>query len=157
VKLGWDAYGAALAVGDPNGDGFDDLAVGAPNYDGFDNVVACRSSCGGVSRVFHEGTGLVAFWMGRRWGLIDDPQVRPLSQGRNPEALIGVNIDSEADAALARFVARRFGLGVPARMGSPGGISSPQAAVVTNPRRIPGCEDHRRHAGRQRAPSPPGD
>jgi hypothetical protein len=52
-----DAFGDALAAGDFNGDGYDDLAIGAPLEDGGDGVPA---NMGLVGIVYGSGSGLSA-------------------------------------------------------------------------------------------------
>jgi hypothetical protein len=65
-----DFFGAALAVGDFNGDGFGDLAIGAPLED-----VGAVADAGGVNVLYGSGLGLTAtanqFWTQNSQGVAD--------------------------------------------------------------------------------------
>ena len=52
-----DRFGAALAVGDFNGDGFDDLAMAAP----FEGIASASDQDGHVTMVLGTSTGLFVF------------------------------------------------------------------------------------------------
>jgi hypothetical protein len=58
-----DAFGSALAAGDFNGDGFDDLAIGVPGRDGGDAVIV--ENVGMVAVVYgsEDGLGAGASWL----------------------------------------------------------------------------------------------
>jgi hypothetical protein len=53
---GGDSFGAALAAGDLNGDGRDDLAIGAPG----ENIGTTRPGAGAVNVIYGSGTGLTS-------------------------------------------------------------------------------------------------
>ena len=53
-----DAFGLSLAVGDFDGDGFDDLAVGVPDESGFPSPIT--RECGAVNVIYGSAAGLHA-------------------------------------------------------------------------------------------------
>jgi hypothetical protein len=55
-----DAFGAALAFGDIDGDGFDDLAVGTPGEANFQTTVGA-----GYVYVYRGGSSGLSYWLGR--------------------------------------------------------------------------------------------
>jgi hypothetical protein len=60
VAQAGDIFGASLASGDFNGDGFDDLAVGVPGEDVGDCADACERAAGAVNVMYGSARGLRA-------------------------------------------------------------------------------------------------
>ncbi len=68
-----DRFGNALAAGDFNGDGFDDLAIGVPN-----ESIAGIPRCGAVAIIFGSAAGLTTagnqFWHQNSNGMLDQSE-----------------------------------------------------------------------------------
>jgi hypothetical protein len=64
-----DAFGSSLAVGDFDGDGYDDLAIGVPLDD-----VGTKASAGGVNIIYGSSRGLRS-WASQYWTQ-DSPLIR---------------------------------------------------------------------------------
>jgi FG-GAP repeat len=94
---GWERFGEALAAGDFNGDGRDDLAVGAPSH-----VVGSAGPCGAVNVLYGAATGLTAtgnqLWNEETPGIAEQCDV----QARFGLALVAAdfNGDNKADLAI---------------------------------------------------------
>lgn len=74
VAEAYDSFGSALAVGDFDGNGYDDLAVGVP-----DEAIGSLASAGAVNVIYSaSGTGLAMF-KNQVWTQ-DSPQIAGMSE-----------------------------------------------------------------------------
>ena len=74
----FDSFGAALATGHFNGDGFEDLAIGVPG-EGLGGILSEESSAGAVNVIYGRAGGLATraneIWHQDRDGIIGGPKM----------------------------------------------------------------------------------
>lgn len=96
IREAGDMFGAAIAIGNFNGDGDDDLAVGTPG----DNVDAA-TNIGSVSIIVSDGTTLVST-INERWSQ-DSPGIKGVGESGDGfgSSLAAIDFDGEGHTDLA--------------------------------------------------------
>lgn len=119
-----DRFGAALTVGDFNGDGFGDVAVGVPNED------RGKADTGGVNVIYGSAGGLDAFDVPNQFWSLDQPGVLGTAAGgaQFGRALVTGDFNGDGYSDLALGAPGNTVAGIPAAgnvnilYGSPTGL-----------------------------------